>query len=74
MLKEQHKEWQCKAVMCRFRTRLFNEGVPDAGATTILVGHPFDLIRGCRCSEHEALGEALPAQPARVQPYSLREH
>jgi hypothetical protein len=41
----------------------FNEDIPNAGATTILVGHPFHLISGRRRSEHEPLRKAPPAQP-----------
>jgi hypothetical protein len=45
----------------------FNEDIPNAGATTVLVGHPFHLISGRRRSEHEPLRKAPPAQPiARV--------
>jgi hypothetical protein len=47
-------------------TGKFNEGIPNAGPTTILVGHPFHLVsRRCR-SEHEALGKAASTQPTGV--------
>lgn len=48
-------------------TGLFNEDIPNAGPTTVFVGHAFDLISRRRRSEHEAFREAFSAQPAGVQ-------
>ena len=49
----------------------FNEGIPNAGPTTILVGHAFHLICRSGRSEHKALRKLVSAKSTTVQIYTL---
>lgn len=45
----------------------FDEDIPDAGASSILVGHAFDLLGRSGGAKHKAILEALTAQTIGVQ-------
>ena len=54
-------------------TWYFDEGIPNAGPTSVLVGHAFDLIRRGRRAKGEPLGETISAQLAAIRPANEKE-
>lgn len=55
-------------------TRLFDENIPNAGATPFLIRHSLHLIRRRRRSKDESLRKAVSAKPAGVEMDGLRLH